>query len=262
MIPAELFADDGKKMKMSCFRSFTAAKRDKNPHRDSSFDAYAQEYDRLLSEALRTSRDDLGYYVDAKIRNINRLKRKLPSRVLDFGCGTGRIGQALKKAFPQAELFGVDLSEASIAIARTNEAYDGLFHISEGVFEKYAASFDMVIVAGVLHHIPKDRRLSTARDIKSLLSPGGELFVFEHNPMSPFARIAMRTCAFDVGVRPIASAEVIRVLRAAGLDVLVKRYLLFFPAQLKRLTWAENYLDRVPLGAQYLVHAGREQNHL
>jgi len=255
MILAGLSGDDGKKM--SWRRSLAAPETGKNHYEETCFDIYAQAYDRLMSEALRTRRNDLGYYVDAKIRHIARLKPIPQGRVLDFGCGTGRVGKAFKRAFPQTELFGCDLSQESLAIARRTEAYAGLFHVSGGDFEEYAGTFDMVILAGVLHHIPKHRRLSTTLYIKRLLNPVGDLFVFEHNPLNPFARFVMRTCAFDVGVAPIACAEVIRVLRAAGFKALTKRYLLFFPAHLKRISWAENYFDRIPFGAQYVVHAGR-----
>src|SRR2546421_10585258 len=38
-------------------------------------------------------------------------------RMLDFGCGSGRVALALKKAFPQAEVSGVDLDADSISRA-------------------------------------------------------------------------------------------------------------------------------------------------
>jgi S-adenosylmethionine-diacylgycerolhomoserine-N-methlytransferase len=42
-----------------------------------------------------------------------------PSRILEIGCGTGRNLVALARRFPRAQLTGLDLSDAMLAIART-----------------------------------------------------------------------------------------------------------------------------------------------
>src|SRR5438105_9481345 len=39
-------------------------------------------------------------------------------RMLDFGCGSGRVAMAIKRAFPQAAVSGYDVDAASIARAR------------------------------------------------------------------------------------------------------------------------------------------------
>lgn len=41
-----------------------------------------------------------------------------PARILEIGCGTGKNLVALRKAFPQAAVSGVDLSEAMLKVAR------------------------------------------------------------------------------------------------------------------------------------------------
>jgi predicted TPR repeat methyltransferase len=200
-----------------------------------TFDSYAKNYDTFLAKALRVKLEELDYYANMKIKQISLLKLKVPQKILDFGCGIGRMGNAIKQAFPKAELFGCDLSQESISIARSSKAYDRLFHASEKSLGRFAAAFDMVVVAGVLHHVPTYLRYSTAGLIEKLLNTDGELFVFEHNPLSPFARFAMKVCVFDHGCRPVKAAEVVGILKQAGLTWARKRYLLFFPAQLKRL---------------------------
>ena len=45
-----------------------------------------------------------------------------PTRILEIGCGTGRNVVSLARRFPQAEITGVDLSEAMLAVAARKAA--------------------------------------------------------------------------------------------------------------------------------------------
>jgi SAM-dependent methyltransferase len=47
-----------------------------------------------------------------------RLRSTPPARVLDLGCGLGASSVALGRAYPRAQVLGVDLDEASITEAR------------------------------------------------------------------------------------------------------------------------------------------------
>ncbi len=41
-----------------------------------------------------------------------------PKKVLDIGCGDGFISQSIKNIYPNAEVFGIDISKTAIAIAQ------------------------------------------------------------------------------------------------------------------------------------------------
>ncbi|MDX9750751.1 MAG: peptide chain release factor N(5)-glutamine methyltransferase [Flavobacteriales bacterium] len=49
-----------------------------------------------------------------------------PSRIVDIGTGSGCIALALKRAFPPAQVTGIDVSEEALAIARRNGMRNGL----------------------------------------------------------------------------------------------------------------------------------------
>jgi GT2 family glycosyltransferase/2-polyprenyl-3-methyl-5-hydroxy-6-metoxy-1,4-benzoquinol methylase len=79
-----------------------------------------------------------------------------PRRVLDIGCGTGATGGALRAAYPQAEVWGIEVNRAAAEIAGTK-----IDHALTGKFEDIdldaagiaPGSFDTVIVADVLEHL-------------------------------------------------------------------------------------------------------------
>ncbi len=62
-------------------------------------------------------------------RLIERMSvlRHAPARILDLGCGAGRSRAALQARFPDARIFGADLSEAML---RADPAHDGRAHAS------------------------------------------------------------------------------------------------------------------------------------
>jgi release factor glutamine methyltransferase len=51
---------------------------------------------------------------------IRRLRRKASPVVIDLACGTGPVALAIKHEVPKAAVFGADLSQPSIDVARAN----------------------------------------------------------------------------------------------------------------------------------------------
>ena len=43
---------------------------------------------------------------------------RTPARILEIGCGTGKNLAQMARLFPQAELTGIDLADAMLAVAR------------------------------------------------------------------------------------------------------------------------------------------------
>ena len=67
---------------------------------------------------MRTVEDSYWWYTGLRARVIERLKHSINKgkrmRVLDAGCGTGGMLQALHRHFPEVEIIGIDLSKQAV----------------------------------------------------------------------------------------------------------------------------------------------------
>ncbi len=70
------------------------------------------------------------------ILELTRGARPRPARILEVGCGTGRNLVQLARLFPHAQLTGVDLSTAMLAVARRKtEAYGTRISLKAGSYD-------------------------------------------------------------------------------------------------------------------------------
>lgn len=113
-----------------------------------------------------------------------RIARHLPQhlRVLDVGCGNGRFARFLRDALDRPFAYvGVDQSPIGLAEARRRLADLSDVRLVEHDFvasESIPAlgSFDLVVLFGVLHHVPgRASRGALLRKLGGHLTPGGLL---------------------------------------------------------------------------------------
>jgi 2-polyprenyl-3-methyl-5-hydroxy-6-metoxy-1,4-benzoquinol methylase len=93
-------------------------------------------------------------------------------RALDVGCGSGAVCAALKKAFPKAEVVGMDPDQESLRRARTAAP-----QVRFQTEMPKGQSFDLITLCDVLHDLAAPAQ--TLREIRALLAPGGTLFIVE-----------------------------------------------------------------------------------
>ncbi|MBC8132978.1 MAG: class I SAM-dependent methyltransferase [Deltaproteobacteria bacterium] len=109
-------------------------------------------------------------------------------RVLDAGCGTGQIAVQIARAYPQVHVVGIDISSASLDVARRRAHAAGLTDESRLSFRQAAIEqlapeehqFDYVISSGVLHHLADP--VDGARRLARLLTPTGGLGIMLYAP--------------------------------------------------------------------------------
>lgn len=80
-------------------------------------------------------------------------------RILDVGCGTGALAEALLEAIPGCCMTGIDLSSAMVARARARLV--GRAEVREGDAERlpfHDGAFDLVVCNDSFHHYPNPDR--------------------------------------------------------------------------------------------------------
>lgn len=112
---------------------------------------------------------------------IEQAKIQPQHKVLDFGVGTATLSLLLSKKQPNCFIEGVDIDEKIIKIAKEKVAkeekqivitkYDGI------VLPYEDNTFDRVITSLVFHHLDKEQKLNSLKEIKRILKPNGELHI-------------------------------------------------------------------------------------
>jgi len=111
------------------------------------FDQHADAFEEILV-------GHLGYGVPALVAERLALLGAGPfARVLDLGCGTGLVAEALRGQ--AGEIIGLDLSERMIDIAEAKDIYDGLYAGEAEAFlaDNDEAAFDLIVAADVLPYL-------------------------------------------------------------------------------------------------------------
>lgn len=231
------------------------------------FDAIADEYLRQHTEATGGSGDDPAYFAWYKINDIvlDRKRRKLPRdgcvTCLDFGAGIGTSEPHLRSAFPNARIIAADVSGRSLEINRGlhGDAAEYL-HIGNGLIDLPDNSVDFALAACVFHHIDHADHPKTLKEILRVLRPGGDLYVFEHNPINPITVKVVKACAFDENAVLISGSKMSSVVGKAGFAAAKPVFRYFFPAWLKVFRPLEGLFRSLPVGGQYYVRGTKPRS--
>ncbi|MEK8022777.1 MAG: class I SAM-dependent methyltransferase [Candidatus Hydrogenedentota bacterium] len=221
------------------------------------FDRHAPVYNETLDSAISSS----GYTADTVLLPKLSACREIwmrrhaphPLRFLDYGCGPGRFAALFKNEFEsEAHYFGIDVSEKSLREARVRSGMTGGFGTREAPPYLPDQKFDIIMAAGVFHHIPPSARPKEFSWLRDLLDPDGSLLIWEHNPWNPVTRKIVRLCDFDYDAQLISAPALKKLLRTAGYGSITVDFRTFFPYRLRKLdalmTWC-------PFGGQYSIEA-------
>ena len=226
------------------------------------FDKFSQDYEQIHNKSIKMFGEKSEYFYKYKIKILDNffLEQKIEKKIklLDLGCGIGKLERYLYTSFPFANVCGIDSSSESIKVASSaNKKTTFLVYNGEEIPFK-DNSFNAIILAGVLHHIPPTKREIVLKESFRVLKKSGYLFIFEHNPFNLLARYIVKTCIFDVDANLLTKRNCVNILKNSGFFVVEMKYIVFFPKILKYFRKFESRLVKCPLGAQYFIVAKKE----
>jgi predicted TPR repeat methyltransferase len=138
------------------------------------YDEWAQTYD-----------DDLtswSYQAPSVVAETVVRRHPAAESVLDVGCGTGLAGRALRARGFAGRLLGLDISQASLEIARESGAYDSLERAD--LQQRLALeddSVDAVVCVGVMTYLPDVE--SVWRELARVARSGGLVVVTQREDL-------------------------------------------------------------------------------
>ena len=100
-------------------------------------------------------------------------------RILDFGCGVGRLLQALNLSRRDGQtLSGCDVNEACATWCRENLDFASIARTAIEPPLPYAEdSFDLIVAISVFTHLSRRLQIAWARELMRVLRPGGVMLV-------------------------------------------------------------------------------------
>ena len=100
------------------------------------------------------------------------------SKVLDIGCGWGRITRVFSRDVPANNLYGVDIDPEAVALCRSL-GVEGSFVVTQPneALPFPDSTFNVITASSVFTHLPEKVAGNLAQDIARVAAPGS-LFVF------------------------------------------------------------------------------------
>jgi len=199
-------------------RSFTG-KWQENPR------AFFEETLREGSDTQRWILGRNGFASPLELRAYLAGKR----RILDAGCGNGRVTALLRRLAPEAaEIVGIDLVAADIARRNLADARNVRFETRDLLGDLSGIGrFDFIYSQEVLHHTADPRHAFL--NLCGLLEPGGEIAIYVYKAKAPAREYVDDFVRSRIGGLPYGEAmrvsreitELGRALAASGAKVRV-----------------------------------------
>ncbi|MCG6946744.1 MAG: class I SAM-dependent methyltransferase [Deltaproteobacteria bacterium] len=167
------------------------------------------------------------FYIQATIREtVKRLDLQDSDRLLDIGCGTASLFQAIASRYPSVELVGVDLSPAMLKVAYKKLDDQAVFLAAPAQSLPIRSnSFDIVVSCNAFHYWREPEECLT--EAARVLKPSGKIVITDWCD----DYIACRFCNYFLRIfsrahfKTYGRSECERLFRVAGFrNIQIERY--------------------------------------
>ena len=110
-------------------------------------------------------------------------------RIAEIGCGEGLAAVTIARAYPNVEIDGYDLDDASIAAARKAAADAGIadrvrFHVQDAADASVEGDYDLVMAIEMLHDVPDP--VGILRTMQRLAGDSGAVLIVDERTEDAF----------------------------------------------------------------------------
>ena len=234
---------------------------EENKKSNISFDDYVETYQNEVQHSIDFIGQDVDFFIELKAKLLVATAKKFFGNienisVLDIGSGIGLTDHFLSKEFKN--LYGVDIEEGILnKAAKYNPPVN--YRIYDGQHLPFEDNtMDITFAMNVMHHVPPALWQNFANEMHRVLKPGGLAAVFEHNPLNPLTRLAVKRCEFDADAVLLNHGKIKELIKKSNLNVIEDSYIVFFPFKSNIFRSIEKGLGWLPLGAQQYVLGRKE----
>ncbi len=104
--------------------------------------------------------------------------------ILDLACGTGTLSIGIKRRFPESKVYGFDVDEEILFMAREKSASRKVEILYEQGYSDdlpfQDGHFDRVFSTLFFHHLNHERKIETLREIRRVLKSDGEFHLADY----------------------------------------------------------------------------------
>lgn len=137
--------------------------------------------------------------IEAAIALLAEWASPQPRRILEIGCSVGATSWRMARAWPDAEVTGVDISPTSIEVAQSCFQLPNLSYKSGFITPDFlSGEYDLVLMMDVYEHIPASDRAMVHAAIKAHLAAECRIVITVPTP-------ALQHAAIDIpgGLQPV-----------------------------------------------------------
>jgi SAM-dependent methyltransferase len=180
----------------------------------------------VLTPVYDTALEVLGFGRSFKAAVAELAEVEPGEAVLDLGCGTGTLLQALVARQPGARFTGIDPDPHVLAVARRRLPGSTRVAVVEGYAQDLPfpdSAFDLVISTLIFHHLPDPVKIAALSEVRRVLAPLGRFLLVDFGaPPTRTARVLLTIGSLFDGrenMRANLAGELPAMLAAAGFDV-------------------------------------------
>ncbi|HIK30725.1 MAG TPA: class I SAM-dependent methyltransferase [Oscillatoriales cyanobacterium M59_W2019_021] len=186
-------------------------------NKEKLFDLWASSYDWIFPSV---------FYQAVHQRLLDYVELPESSRVLDLGCGTGKLLGRLADRFPDLQGTGLDFSEEMLSQARSRDRHPDRLTYVRGTVESLpfdAGQFDAAFSTISFLHYPQPQ--TVLAEVSRVLRIGGRFYLVDSIPPS-WCGSTLSLPISRGGITLYGREARSRLGEAAGLTAIAHRYLL------------------------------------